>query len=126
MTRTDFSKFVEQTLEEAIRLAEQHTGATLPREIVFRWMTQRDPIHDGIVDVIVNRVFVDDEHIYPVVDIGVVDLTEDGKPIVIANVAGYPPCSFRKNRMDRDGPFIYLLPIASAMHKFEALKKDKL
>lgn len=51
-------------------------------------------MEEGIVEAIVSRVWVDTENIYPSVDIGVGNLTEDGSPIVVANVAGFSPRPF--------------------------------
>jgi hypothetical protein len=69
----------------------------------------RELIRENIVEEIVARVFVDDEHIYPCVDIGVGDLLQDGTPLIAANVAGYPPGPFGKNWTGTDGPFIHII-----------------
>jgi hypothetical protein len=73
-SRAEFTAFVEQTVKDVIQLAEQYTGKTLPRSIGFRWITEPEPIREGIAEVIVNRVYLDEEHIFPCVDIGVGDL----------------------------------------------------
>jgi hypothetical protein len=52
---------------------------------------------------------VDEDHIYPCVDIGVGDLLEDGTPLIVANIAGYGPRPFQANWTGRDGPFVYIL-----------------
>jgi hypothetical protein len=108
-TRIEFSSFVEQTLEDVITFAEQYTGKTLSRRISFRWVTQDQQINGRIVETIVNKVYVDEDHIYPCVDIGVGDLTGDGRLIIVASVAGYSPCPFQKNWTGRDGPFVFIV-----------------
>ena len=105
----EFSAFVARTLEEVIRVAEAHTGTVLPRNMKFRWLGNDALIDEGIVEAIVNRVYVDTENIYPCVDIGVGDLSDDGSPIIIANVAGYGPKPFQKNWTGRDGPFVFII-----------------
>jgi len=37
MEREAFKQFVEQTLENVIRYAEENTGKSLPRKIAFGW-----------------------------------------------------------------------------------------
>jgi hypothetical protein len=107
MTRAEFTSFVERTLENVIRYAEQKTGKALSRNIGFRWFTQKEPIREGIVETIVNRVYVGEDQIYPCVDILVGELLDDGTPIITANVAGYSPRPFQKNWTGTDGPFVF-------------------
>jgi hypothetical protein len=109
MTRAEFTLFVERTLEQVIQLAEQHTGKTLPRKIGFQWLGRDETIWLGVVEAIVNRVYVDEEHIFPCVDIGVGDLSTEGNPVIVANVAGYPACAFQKNWTGREGPFVFII-----------------
>jgi hypothetical protein len=108
-TRAEFIAFVEKALEDVIQFAEQYTGKPLSRAFSFRWLSQDKPIDEGIVEAIVGRVYVDEDHIYPCVDIGVGDLSQDGTPIIVANVAGYSPCPFQKNWTGRDGPFVFII-----------------
>jgi hypothetical protein len=61
------------------------------------------------VDAIVDRVYVSEDAIYPCVDLGVGDLLDDGTPLVVANVAGYPPKPFGENWTGRPGPFIRII-----------------
>lgn len=110
MTREDFAKFVESTIEEIISLAEEKCGRTLPRNYAFRWLGRsHQVVADNIVDHIVQRVFVDEEHIYPCVDIGVGDLLEDGSLLIVGNVAGYAPRPFGPNWTGRTGPFVHVV-----------------
>ena len=62
-------------------------------------------------------MFVDEQRIYPCVDIGVGDLLEDGSPLIVASVAGYAPRAFGENWTGRRGPFIHIIggPFLSKM-----------
>ncbi len=107
MTREQFGKFVEKTIEEVIRIAEEKCGNALPRKYSFRWLGRSHPVvKQNAVEHIVERVFVDDEHIYPCVDLGVADLLEDGSLLIVGNVAGYAPRPFGQNWTGREGPFV--------------------
>jgi hypothetical protein len=66
---------------------------------------------------IVQRVFLDEEHIYPRVDMGVGDLLEDGSVLIVGSVAGYTARPFGKNWTGREGPFIRVVdqPFLSRM-----------
>ena len=108
-TRAEFTAFVEKTLADVIQFAEQYTGKPLSRAISFRWLSQDKAIDEGIVEAIVDRVYVSEDQIYPCVDIGVGDLSENGTPIIVANVAGYSPRPFQKNWTGRDGPFVFII-----------------
>jgi hypothetical protein len=108
-TKAEFTEFVETTLEGVIRLAEQHTGKTLQRNIGFRWLYHPETVTENIAATIVSRVYLDSDHIFPCVDIGVGDLSDDGMPIIVASVAGYSPRPFQKNWTGRDGPFVFII-----------------
>ena len=81
----------------------------LSRAVRFRWLSQVELISEGIAATIVDRTYVDEDRIYPCVDIGIGDLSEDGTPIIVANVAGYSPYPFQQNWTGRDGPFIFII-----------------
>ena len=110
MTRDEFKQFVAETLEGVIQLAEKETGKALPRKIAFKWFSQTPPaLREGIVEHITDRVFIDEENIYPCVDIGVGDILDDGTVVIHANIAGYSPRPFQKNWTGRDGPFVHII-----------------
>lgn len=110
MTREEFASFVAQTIEEVICLAEEKSSRKLSRHIVFHWLGRSSPyVTENIVEHLVQRVFVDEDHMYPCVDIGVGDLLEDGSPLIVASVAGYPPRQFGKNWTGREGPFVHIV-----------------
>lgn len=110
MTREDFTHFVEKTIEEVICLAEQKCGNALPRSFAFRWLGHSQTlVTEGAVEHIVRRVFVDEDHIYPCVDIGVGDVLEDGSLLIVGSVAGFAPRPFGENWTGRKGPFIHII-----------------
>ena len=110
MTREEFTRFVEKTVEEIICLAERKCDKALPRSFVFRWLGHSQPlVTANAIEYIVQRVFVDEDHIYPCVDIGVGDLLEDGTLLIVGSVAGYSPRPFGENWTGRQGPFIHIV-----------------
>lgn len=110
MTKEDFQTFVEETLEEVIKLAEKESGKSLSRKIAFRWFSQKDePIKENIAEHITEKVYIDENNIYPCVDIGVGDITDDGTLTIFANIAGYSPRPFGKNWQEKEGPFIHII-----------------
>ncbi len=112
MTREDFSEFVEKSVEEVIRMAEKKCGTTFPRKYSFRWLGRSHPlVEQNVVEHIVERVFVDEEHIYPCVDIGVADLLDDGSLLIVGSVAGYASRRFGRNWTGREGPFVQVVGV---------------
>jgi hypothetical protein len=111
MKREDFRQFVLQTLEKAIRTAEDETGRKLSRKIAFRWFQQKTPpLTENIAEHITGKVFISGERIYPCVDIGVEDVLADGTVLISANIAGYEPGPFPEiNRQGGKGPFNYII-----------------
>src|SRR5215469_2882567 len=113
MYREEFSTFVSQTLEDVVQFAEEKAGQKLPRTLAFQWL---GPSHSrttgNIVEEIVKRVFMDEEHIYPCVDLGVADLLDNGSLLIVGNVAGYGPRRFGQNWTGRQGPFIPIVGIS--------------
>lgn len=110
MKREEFAAVVESTIEEVIRLAEAKTRRTLPRKYAFLWLGGANlVVSDNVVEHIVQEVFVDEEHIYPCVYLGVFDILEDGSLLIVGDIAGYSPCSFGPNWMGRIGPFVHVV-----------------
>jgi hypothetical protein len=113
MNREEFSTFVSTTLEDVVQFAEEKAGQKLPRTFAFQWSGRSNPrITENIVEQIVKRVFIDEEHIYPCVDLGVGDLLEDGSLLIVGNVAGHAPCPFGRNWKGREGPFVPIVGIS--------------
>jgi hypothetical protein len=110
MNRETFAAFVARTLDDVIQLAEEKCGKELSRKIAFRWLGPSHPVvSENIVEHIVERVFMDEEHIYPCVDIGVGDTLDDGTLLIVGTVAGYAPRPFGQNWTGRDGPFVRIV-----------------
>ena len=110
MNKVEFQTFVEQTIEAVIQLAEEKSGKTLSRKIAFHWFSQKDePITENITQNISDRVYIDENNIFPCVDIGVGDILEDGTLVIFANVAGYPPKPWGTNWHGKEGPFIHII-----------------
>jgi len=109
MNREAFAAFVARTVDDVIQLAEEKCGKALSRKISFQWLGSHPVVSENIVEHIVKRVFVNEEHIYPCVDIGVGDVLEDGTLLMVGNVAGYAPRRFGQNWTGRDGPFVRIV-----------------
>ena len=110
MNREDFAAFTLATLESLIQLAEESCGNKLSHKIGFQWcFGSHSIVSENIVEHIVSRVFVDDDHIFPCVDIGVGDVLDDGTLLIVGSVAGYPPSAFGRNWTGRDGPFVHIV-----------------
>jgi hypothetical protein len=124
MNREDFAAFVAKTLDDAIQLAEETCGKELSRKIAFQWLGRSHAVvSENIVEHIVSRVFVDDDHIFPCVDMGVGDVLENGTLLIVGSVAGYTPRPFGRNWTGRDGPFVRIVG-APFLNKM-AGKKDR-
>jgi ribosomal protein S17E len=111
MKREAFKQFVEQTLENVIQYAEEKTGKSLSRKLAFGWFYAKESklVRDDIAEYITKRVYIDENNIYPCVDIGVADILDDGTTLIWANVSGHSPRPFQKNWTDREGPFVYII-----------------
>src|SRR5262245_28451301 len=108
MTQDEFTSFTARTIENVIKAAEAKCGHTLSREIRFQWLGHH-PIDGNVVEELVSKVFVDSDHIYPCVDVGVAAIDRAGKTLLIANIAGYTPRPFGQNWTGRDGPYVYVV-----------------
>jgi hypothetical protein len=107
MTKEEFTQLTTEILEEVIQLAERETGVKLSREVCLKWLGQETvPICSDVVATIVERVFVGPDQIYPCVDIGVGDILDDGRTLIVASIAGYSPRPFGPNWTGRQGPYV--------------------
>ncbi len=111
MKREAFKQFVEQTLENVIQYAEEKTGRLISRKIAFGWFFAKESelVRQDIAEYITKRVYIDENNIYPCVDIGVSDILDDGTTLIWANVSGHSPRPFEQNWTGRDGPFVYII-----------------
>jgi hypothetical protein len=96
MNREKFSAFVSKAIEDVVQYAEEKAGQKLPRTVAFQWFDRSDPrITENIVEHIVKRMFIEEEHIYTC-RLGVVDLLEDGSLLIAGSVEDYAPRPFAK------------------------------
>ena len=113
MTKAEFTDFTARALEDLIQLAEDRAGKPVSRNVAFKWMGSKDePLRENILEAIVDRVFVNDDAIYPCVDIGIVDLLDDGTPLLQAGIAGYGAEPFGQNWTGREGPYVRIVGAA--------------
>src|ERR1700723_1093760 len=113
MNREQFSTFISTVLEDVIQFAEEKAAQKLPRRFAFQWLGRSNPrITENIVEQVVKRVFIDEEHIYPCFDLGVGDLLEDGSLLIVGNVSGHAPRPFGQNWTGREGPFVPIVGIS--------------
>jgi hypothetical protein len=109
MTRSGFVAFTESALAEVVALTEAKLGTKFPPGVYLRWWPSAELIRESVCEALVSRVYESENAIRPCVDLGVVEIHEDGTPIVAAVVAGYPPQPFGRNWHGTEGPFIYII-----------------
>jgi hypothetical protein len=106
MNREEFSTLVSATLENVAQFAELKAGQKLPRKFAFQWSGRSHPrVRENIVEYIVERVFIDEEHVYPDVHLGVADLLEDGSLLILGIVFGNERKPYGHRWMGNEGPF---------------------
>src|SRR5258708_36167266 len=109
MKIAEFKEHASERIEASIRKAEVDLGKTLPRTLAFRWLSPQGPTVTAAIEEEVARLaFVDDEHIYPCVDIGPLELDGDGRLVIGALRAGFAPRPFGLNLKGEPGPFILI------------------
>ena len=124
MTRGQFKAHVAAAIEDAIRLAEQKIGRSLPRNYCYNSfadaVASRPPIpEENVVDFITDQVYFGPEQIYPCFDIGVGDLLDDGRVLIVGSRAAYSPQPWQKNWTGREGPFVLVIG-QKLLHRFHA------
>lgn len=106
MNREEFSAFVSTALEDVAQFAEEKAGQKLPRRFAFQWLGRSDPrITENIVEQIVTRVFIDEDHFYTC-NLTVVDLLEDGILLIVGDVEEHATRPLKTNWTGRELPFI--------------------
>jgi hypothetical protein len=122
MNREEFSNYVSMAIEEAIQFAEDKTGQKLPRKFAFLWFDRPESrITENIVEHIVERVFIDEEHMCASVNLGVCDLLDDGSLLVLGSVYDDRLRPFKRNSNGREGPFSPMVGI-SFLNKMVGVK----
>lgn len=110
MILDDFKKHIDKTLDELKLYAEMHCDRKLSGEFEFDWTSNKNNIitkKDAIINEIARKVFLNDNEIYPCVDLIIEDVTKKGIIIFKAQIAGFRPRPFQKGWSNRPGPFIY-------------------
>jgi hypothetical protein len=114
MTRVDFEKFIDKTLNEIILFTELHTKESNLKEIEFQWLTKESPVfkdRQEIINAIAAKVYIDVDKIYPCVDLQVLEIRAN-TIVLKAWIANFDPRPFGKGWSNRPGPFIYLINAA--------------
>jgi hypothetical protein len=111
MTREEFKIHVGRTIDDVIQEAEKRVSCQLARNYCFNWIgAKAEPVpQEQVVEFITQNTYIDAEHIYPCFDIGVGDILEDGRILLVGYRAGYPPRPWGKNWTGRDGPFVPIM-----------------
>jgi hypothetical protein len=108
MTKKEFIEFVDETLNEVKLYAEIYADKTLPDNFKFKWLKDDCETVIGrknVIDEIVKLVFVEENKIYPCVDL---NIGLDDEYISLTSwIANYEPQTFQKGWSNRPGPFIY-------------------
>ncbi|GAB3168280.1 hypothetical protein [Telluribacter humicola] len=112
MSFEDFIEFVDKSIGELLLYAEVHANKSFSNhELIFEWMSH-DPTfiygRENIVYEITDKVFVNEQEIYPCVDL-VIEKPDSGVSLlkIIGKRAGYAPRPFTIGWSNRPGPFIY-------------------
>jgi len=109
MTLEEFKRHTADRVEASIRNTEQALGHELPRILGFRWISPSGPVVTvSIEDEIARLAYVDENHIFPCIDIGPSEIDTEGRLIIGALRAGCAARPFGKNWKSEDGPFILI------------------
>jgi len=111
MTREAFKAHVQETIDSFIQETEKRIGQRLERRYCFNWIgAKNEPVpQEQVAEFITQQAYVDAEHIYPCFDIGVGEMLDDGRLLLVGYRASYPPRPWGKNWTGRDGPFVFIL-----------------
>jgi hypothetical protein len=94
MTRDEFKKVVEEALEKLVVTAEQRLDKKFPRQYCLSGFGTMEVVPGDTVEFLTNWVFVDEDHIYPCVDLFLDELLPDGRLRFRAYRAGFKPCAY--------------------------------
>ncbi|MFC5046062.1 hypothetical protein ACFSTE_05135 [Aquimarina hainanensis] len=110
MTQNEFKKHIEKPLSELKLYAELHSGEELPNDFEFEWHLAQKVKAAGknnVTELITKKVYLEEEKIYPCVDLIVEKITDENRILISGRIAGYEPREFGKGWSNRLGPFIY-------------------
>ena len=109
MTREDFKKHVEASIEELIVAVERKVGRPLPRRYCFGYINPSRVLapQAEVAEYITKEVFIDEEHIRPCFDLMLGDMLEDGTLLLCGYCAHYDPIPWQESwcGSTRPGPF---------------------
>jgi hypothetical protein len=109
MRLAEFKTHIANRVEASIQNAETHLGCKFPRKLAFRWISPAGPVVTAsIEDEIARCAYIAEDRIYPCIDIGPLDIDEDGHLVIGAIRSGHAPRPFGKNWKGDDGPFILI------------------
>jgi hypothetical protein len=94
MTRDEFKKVVDEALETLVATAEQRLDKKFPRQYCLSGFGSKEVVPGDAVEFLTNWVFVDEDHIYPCVDLFLEEMLPDGPLLFRAYRAGFKPCAY--------------------------------
>jgi len=108
MSFEDFYHFVNKTIDELIETAEIYRNTKFDfHEIEFQWVSLPPVLgREAVIFEIMDKIYVDEEHIYPCVDL-IFRGIKNGVLKIQGTRANYPPRAFGIGWSGRLGPFIY-------------------
>jgi hypothetical protein len=122
MNREDSQLSQRETLDDVIQLAEEKCGKELSRKIAFQWLGGSHPVvRENIVEHIIERVFVDQEHIHPFCDVIAAvpstilgtDQAQENRSSASSIVSASWNSSTRKGNQSASEPLLALRPLTS-------------
>jgi len=129
MDKESFKKFTEKALKELLMVGEIYQGKPIPQNIIFQWGygDKNERFRENIVQIIVDnpRVYLDEGHINPCIDLIVLDILPSNETLIGCYVSGHELKSFpEKNWTGIPGPYIYA--VGSKIHnKFISMDSIK-
>lgn len=114
MDKESFKNFTEKALKEVLMVGEIYQDKPIPQNIVFQWGygDKKERFRENISQIIVDnpRVYLDEEHINPCIDLIIIDILPNNETLIGCYVSGHELRSFlERNRHGRPGPYIYLV-----------------
>jgi len=109
MKKSEFKNFVGKTLKELKLYAELHMDKSLPNDFELEWGFSKNENRfvgmDNVVDEITTRVFLEENRIYPCVDLVVKEISKENRILIGGRIASYEPREFGPNWTKRIGPY---------------------
>lgn len=114
MDKENFKKFTDEALKNILIAGEIYSGKPLPQKIVFQWgwLDKKERFRENISQIIVDnpRVYIDEDHINPCLDLIVLDILPSNETLIGCYVSGFELRSFpERNWTGIPGPYIYVV-----------------